>query len=229
MSSFDQSSFNNFVLENNVIGFFDKALLLKSGRESNWYVNWRTVAEDTFLLDQACDFVLEFTKTLELKVDTFYGVPEGATKLGILCQYKHAKASPEFQAGSHVLSMGRTKVKEHGDPKDKYFLGFPRKQVVILEDVTTTGGSLLKTIDDLQKANVNIACAIGLTNRLEVRDDGKSVKDAIMEKGVKYFNMSSAKDLLPLAYQKLKPGEQIAKAIEQEFANYGEEQIKLCS
>jgi orotate phosphoribosyltransferase len=40
--------------------------------------------------------------------------------------------------------MGRAKPKDHGDPKDRYFVGEPGGKVVILEDVTTTGKSLIE-------------------------------------------------------------------------------------
>ena len=46
-----------------------------------------SIAKDVFLLDKLTDFVVSFTKKLSLEPDCFYGVPEGATKLGILTQY----------------------------------------------------------------------------------------------------------------------------------------------
>jgi orotate phosphoribosyltransferase len=123
--------------------------------------------------------------------------------------------------------MGRAKPKEHGDPKDKYFLGIPSGKVIILEDVTTTGGSLLQTINSLKDIGVKIIAAIGLTNRNELRDDGKSVEEIILDKNVKYYSMSDAIELLPKIYNKLKPGEIVAKNIETYFKKYGIGEIKL--
>ena len=60
----EKHRFYDFIIENNVIGFFDEPLTLKSGRMSYWYVNWRTVAEDVFLLDKVSDFLLSFVKHL---------------------------------------------------------------------------------------------------------------------------------------------------------------------
>lgn len=225
--SFNQEEFNEFVLENNVVGFFKEPIKLKSGRMSNWYVNWRTPTSDAYLLDRLSDYVLSFAKQLHLNPDCFYGVPEGATKLGVLTQYKWAKQSSNYGKGSHVLAMGRGKPKEHGAPKDKYFVGQPQGKTIVIEDVTTTGGSLLSTIDALKEAGVDVIAAVGLTNRMEVRDDGKSVKQAVEEKGVKYYELSSALDLLPAVYKKLNPGDEIAKSIEQEFEKYGVEKLKL--
>ena len=233
MGQFEQEKFNQFVLNNGVIGFFEEAIKIKSGRMTNWYVNWRNVAEDTFLIDQLSDYVLAFCEELKqsgklsVEPQCFYGVPEGASKLGILCQYKFAKASANFAAGSHVLAMGRGKPKEHGVPKDKFFVGAPKGQTILLEDVTTTGGSLITTIEQLKDAEIPICAAIGLTNRMELRDDRSSVKEAVEALGVPYFYMSSAIELLPKAYAELNPGEAVAKSIEKEFEEHGMLALKL--
>ena len=116
--------------------------------------------------------------------------------------------------------MGRGKPKEHGAPKDKYFVGQPRGKTIIVEDVTTTGGSLLTTIDALADADVPVIAAFGLTNRMELRDDGKSVQQAVEAKDIPYHALSSAIQLLPEAYKRSKPGENIAKAIEEEFQKW---------
>jgi len=225
--SWDKSKFYSFIIENNVIGFFEKPLKLKSGRNSYWYVNWRNITEDTFLIDKLTDYLIDFVSSLELKPDCFYGVPEGATKLGIITQFKWAKVQSDYGQNEYKLAMGRAKPKEHGDPKDKYFLGIPNGKVIILEDVTTTGGSLLQTINNLKDIGINIIAAIGLTNRNELRDDGKSVEQIILDKNVKYYSMSNAIELLPKIYKKLKPGEFIAKNIENYFKKYGIAEIKL--
>ena len=227
MAKFNQQEFNQFILENNVIGFFKEPITLKSGRLSHWYVNWRNAAEDPFLLDQLIDYVIAFVEDLELKPDCFYGIPEGATKLGVITQYKWAKKSPNYGLRSHILAMGRGKPKAYGEPKDRFFIGQPKGKVVILEDLTTTGSSLLETIDNLTQVKAQIIAAIGLTNRMELGDDGKSVKEVVEEKGVPYFQMSNASELLPMIYEKLKPGEEIARKVEEYFQKYGIEQLKL--
>lgn len=227
MARFSQKEFNQFILKNNVVGFFTKPITLKSGRSSHWYLNWRNVAEDVFLLDKLTDFVIDFVEDLNLKPDCFYGVPEGATKLAIITQYKWAKKSPDYGLGSHPLVMGRGKPKEHGELKDRFFLGQPKGKIIVLEDVTTTGSSLLETIYHLNQIPVQIIAVISLTNRMELTNGKKSVKEAVEENGVPYFQMSNALELLPLAYEKLKPRKEIAKKIEEEFQEYGIEKLKL--
>jgi len=219
---FSQKEFNNFIVENKIIGLFEKPITLKSGRISNWYVNWRNVAEDVFLLDKLTDFIIAFVNDKKLEPTCFYGVPEGATKMGVLAQVKWAKSRNDYCQGVYTLAMGRGKPKEHGDPKDKYFVGTPKGNVVILEDVTTTGMSLLETVEQLKNIDVNIIAAIGMTNRNEVRDDGKTVEEALKEKGVKYYALSNATELLPIVCK----DKTNQKIIDEYFNKYGTEKIK---
>ncbi|MEK6959171.1 MAG: phosphoribosyltransferase family protein [archaeon] len=225
--AFDQKEFNKFIEESGVYGFFKDPITLKSGRKSNFYANWRNVVEDVYLTDKLADYLIEFAKSVGLNADTFYGVPEGATKLGVITQYKYAKSSGAYAKGSHVLAMGRATPKDHGAPKDKFFVGVPKGKVVVIEDVTTTGGSLITTLDGLKEAGIEVVGVISLTNRMEKRDDKLSVKEAIEKKGAKFYNMSTALEMLPIMYKKLLPGVDIAKAIEAEFNEFGVEKIKL--
>lgn len=224
---FDQSSFNRFALDNQVVGFYEKPILLKSGRESHWYVNWRKAAEDVYKLDRLAGYVLDFAKSQGMEPDTFYGVPEGATKLGIAAQFLLAWQSSNYGPGSHVVSMGRGKSKEHGQPQDRFFLGVPRGKTIVLEDVTTTGDSLLSTIGVLKGAGVKVIAALGMTNRMEKRSDGFSVEEAVRKTGVRYYALSKATDLLRETYLERQSGEEIARLVEKEFSQYGVENLIL--
>jgi len=154
-------------------------------------------------------------------------VPEGATKLGILAQCRWAQQQPDYAEGSHILAMGRAKPKDHGAARDRYFVGMPTGKVVVLEDVMTTGGSAIKSLEFLKDSGVDVVALIGLTDRMEKRDDGLSVREAVDTRGVPYYNMSSALEILPAIYGKLQPGEQIGRAIESEYSHYGVEPIRL--
>lgn len=228
MKTFNQKKFNEFILKNKIIGFFEKPIVLKSGRTSHWYVNWRNITEDVFLADLLSDFILSFIKSKKLKPNCIFGVPEGATKIAILSQYKLAKNSKNYGPKTHVLAMGRGKPKEHGELKDRYFLGVPKGKIIVLEDVTTTGSSLLETINVLKKIkNIKIIAAISLTNRMETDEKGESVQDLIEKAGVKYYQMSNTLELLPLAIKKFKPKRAIVNKIKEEFEKYGVLPLKI--
>lgn len=226
MREFNQEEYNIFLIENNVIGFFEEPIKLKSGRISNWYVNCRNLLDRVGVMDKLTDFVLAFADERNISADYFYGVPEGATKLAVILNYKKGKLdNNENQA----LVIGRGKPKEHGDPKDKYFIG-PAKEddkVIVIEDVTTTGGSLIDTVKHLQESNIDIIAAIGLVNRMERRDDGKSVEKIINELNVSYFAMGNSIDLLPMARDISKPSDSVMEEVEKYFDRYGIESLKL--
>lgn len=227
MPKFSKDAFLRFMVENRVVGFFDQPVKLSSGRRSHWYANWRTVTNDVCLVDQLADFLIDFVADLGLKPDAFYGVPEGATKLGLIATYKWAKAKSNFGPGSAPLPMGRGQAKEHGSPADRFFIGEPRGKIVVVEDVTTTGSSLLAALDQLRPVGATVLAAVGLTNRMERRDDGMSVEEAVKAKGIPYYALSEAKDLLPQVFKALAPGEKIGRAVEEEFGRYGAKRLKL--
>jgi orotate phosphoribosyltransferase len=225
--AFDQQAFNTFVVDSNVYGFFPQAITLKSGRTSHFYANWRDVVKDVWSTERLAGFVIDFVRDLGLQVDTFYGVPEGATKLGVIAQYLWARQQTGYGRDSHALAMGRAKPKEHGAPQDKYFVGVPKGKVIVIEDVTTTGGSSIKTLESLREAGIDIVALVSLTNRMEKRDDGSSVEQAVTAAGFRFHHMSNALDLLPGVYRRLQPGEAIGKVIEAEFAQYGVRPLHL--
>ena len=107
---FNQTNFNNFIIKNKIISLAEKPFTLKSGQESHLYINWRNISNDVALLETCAHYIIEFCETHNLNPDCFYGVPEGATKIGILTQYLWSKKQG-CSPGSHRLSMGRVKPK----------------------------------------------------------------------------------------------------------------------
>lgn len=243
---FDRQAFYRFILDRGVIGIFDEAITLKSGRKSHWYFNWRNPMANVLDAKKVAEFVLDFVDGIELLQNCFYGVPEGATKLGIICNMlfpwhdgRTPSSSAVFLKPWHTektlipgtffpLPMGRAKPKDHGDPKDRFFVGAPEGAVIVLEDVTTTGGSLLTTIKALKEAEIKIVAAIGLTNRMARQDDGRSVKEAVENlEGIPYHHMSSALDLLPMVIEEKKISKKIVDFIVDEFERFGVERLEL--
>ena len=155
-------------------------------------------------------------------------MPEGATGIGLLTMSTYAQGHGNYAKGSHRLSIGRTTPKDHGDPKDRYFVGAPRGNTILIEDVTTTGKSVLGQIDKIKRlGDVNIVAVIGLTNRMERRDDRTTVKEAVEATGALYFEMSKGPELLKLSYARAPFPEAITAHIEREFEQYGIEPLQL--
>ena len=230
---FDANKFADFIIENDVIGFFDEPILLKSGQQSNWYVNWRTPTSDVFLMNQITDFVLQFVNNLDLNQDCFLGVPEGATKLGVITQFKWASSQSGFMENKnkYKLPMGRKSPKSHGAPADKYFVGEPSGKVILLEDVVTTGGSMLEFLDSLKDAGINVVAIVSLSDRKAKLKGDKSISDLVRDRGVKYYSLSSAVSLLPKVYAKSYASKdsdnKLSQAVEAELAEHNLEQVSF--
>jgi len=185
----------------------------------------------------------------------------------ILAYYAFQKLGKDY-----TLILGRKKPKTHGMPQDRYFVGVPEGNILLLypeqqesfknwlssikevkeiyeiitpinektltmiqnssnliliEDVTTTGGSALKEIEELKKRNINVKAVIALFNRQEIRDDGKKVEEVFKEAGVKYYSMANASDILPLAIQSQKEKVKIIPRIQKYYSIYGTPDTKL--
>lgn len=223
-----KKNFHEFIIENDVIGFFQDPIELKSGRLSYFYVNWRDITSDVYLIDRLTDYIIQFAKELEFTRPCFLGVPEGATKIGILTQFKWAKLQKDYGKNEYILSMARGKPKKHGALKDRAYVGIPQDDVIVIEDVTTTGQSLIKTIDQLLELELNVIAAISLTNRDEKRSDGKTVEEIVQERGIPLKSMSHATELLPKVFEiKHKPNKKLARKIESYFNEYGIKPLNL--
>jgi orotate phosphoribosyltransferase len=224
---FDQEEFNNFIIDNNVVGFKEQDITLKSGRLSRWYANCRCLTDFAGIADKTANFIIEFAKEKGLECDYFYGVPAGATKLGVLLNYKiAARANNE----DFKLIIGREKPKDHGEAKDRFFIGplKPGDNVIAIEDVTTTGGSLITGIERLREAGVNVIASIGMVNRMEKRDDGLTVEEAIRQKfGIQHYSMSNAFDLLPIEFRRNPPSEDTRIHVQNYFSMYSIRGIEL--
>jgi orotate phosphoribosyltransferase len=103
---FKKEDFIDFALNNEVVGF--GKVTLKSGRDSYWYANWRKVSNDVYGIGKLADYVINFTLDLEIGPRNFMGVPEGATKLGIVTQYEWARRSKSLGSSNDESKREKT-------------------------------------------------------------------------------------------------------------------------
>ena len=218
--TFDKNSFNDFVIHRKIMTVSPTPFRLKSGKESHLYINWRQASNDVHSLDLAADFVLNFAQAHGIMPDCFFGVPEGATKLGILSTYKLAKSSPHYGCDSHCLPMGRGKIKDHGKPEDRYYIGLPQGQkTIVIEDVTTTGGSLIECIDLLRESGVTVIGALTLTNRQEDPTALQSLFKTRYHGECPFYALTTLGDLLNRFIETTDEPESIRTLLTKEFPN----------
>ncbi len=155
MPKFNKQEFHTFLLQNQVVGLVPDGITLKSGRISYWYANCRNLTDQVGKAQTLVRYLLDFVQDENLDFDFFYGVPEGITKLSILANYIHGQ---NCNNPGQPLVMGRSQPKPHGDPKDRFFIGPVRQghRVIVIEDVTTTGESLLKALEIINSAGLKI-------------------------------------------------------------------------
>lgn len=187
--------FDTFLIESGVVGFKDDSITLKSGKISYWYANCRNLSKNFSTLETTAYVVVDFIQKnnlLDGSIDAVLGVCEGATLLGYEVHRKLVKES--FITDS--IFLPRVKTKEHGDIANKYWTtGIVPKKVIVIEDVTTTGGSAISFCKNLRDSGVEVACVVGLINRMQL-DNGKTVVDSFKENLLTYYNVTDAQNIL---------------------------------
>jgi orotate phosphoribosyltransferase len=139
-------------------------ITLASGRKSDFYFNLKP----TMLDPEGAALLAELTyETLkDEKFDYIGGLEMGAVPLaGAIAQLSWLKGHPI------AAFFVRKKPKEHGArlaveglAKGETLQG---KRIVIVEDVTTTGGSAIKAIDAVRQAGGNVALVLSMVDREE--------------------------------------------------------------
>src|SRR5436190_24372612 len=139
-------------------------ILLASGRESDYYIDMRPTtvhpAGATCVGELICDALegmdVEFVGGLEM------GAVPVATSVAIASHRRGGKLQAFFV---------RKKPKDYG--AKKLIEGLPKgatlkgRNVVVLEDVTTTGSSSMQAVEALRKEGANIVCVLTIVDRLE--------------------------------------------------------------
>jgi len=139
-------------------------IMLASGRESDFYFDLRPTtihpAGATCIGELICDAVDG------MAVDFVGGLEAGAIPIAT------AVAIASHRRGGNLQAFFvRKKAKDHG--AKKMIEGLPKgetlngKNVVIVEDATTTGGSSMQAVSLLREEGANIVCVLTIVDRLE--------------------------------------------------------------
>ena len=130
--------------------------VLKSGQESNIYIDLRKIMGNPKLLNKIC---LNLSNLIECDLSNtiICGVPTGA-----LCY-----ATNISQILNIPMILVRYNKKKYGLKKQIEGLSDDEKlyNCILIEDVVTTGGSCLEVIDILEKNNINVIQIISVISR----------------------------------------------------------------
>ena len=157
---------------------------LASGKESDYYIDGRLTTLDSAGLKLIGEIFLDEILT-EPEITTVGGPTMGADPI---------VGSVLTQAGDREIAMDgflvRKEAKDHGT--GKLIEGNLKEgaKVAVVEDVVTTGGSVLKAIYALEKAGAVISKVLVIVDR-EEGAEGK-----FKELGYEYFSIFKISDLL---------------------------------
>jgi len=139
-------------------------ILLASGRESDYYIDMRPTTVHP--VGATCVGELIVDALERLRVDFVGGLEMGAVPIAT------AVAIASHARGRDIEAFFvRKKPKDHG--AKKLVEGLPKgetlkgKNVVVVEDVTTTGGSALQAVAALREEGANIVLVLTIVDRLE--------------------------------------------------------------
>ncbi|MDR1992621.1 MAG: orotate phosphoribosyltransferase [Nitrososphaerota archaeon] len=159
----------------------DKPFILASGDESWVFFDCKQVTQNSEGISLVAEIFFEMVKDYHL--DAIGGIQTGAIPIcTAVAQLSYLKGLP-IQA-----FWVREKRKDHGT-MNKIEGGLqPNSRVVVVDDVTTKGTSVLKAIDEVLEINCQIAAVITLVDR------EAGARDIIEQTGLKYRSIFKKSD-----------------------------------
>ncbi len=145
------TDFAKSLFDINAIRFGD--FLLKSGKRSPVYLDLRSIISYPLLLQQVADMMAE--RIQETPINRVCGVPYAALPLA-------TALSLQTQI---PLLIKRKEAKGYGTKKIIEGEYHPNDEILLLEDVVTSGQSLLETIAELEKEGLKIGKIITVVDR----------------------------------------------------------------
>jgi len=163
--------------------YFREKIILSSGKESDYYIDARLITLTAEGASLCAALMLEAVN--DLKYDAIGGPTLGADPL------IGAINVLSFQAGKPLNTfIIRQQAKAHG--KGKMVEGPPLKsgaQVVIIDDVATTGKAFVHSIDVLTQMNIKVLKALCIVDR------GEGAKEAVAQKGCELLSIFKATEI----------------------------------
>jgi len=165
--------FATFLHQNGIIKFGD--FTLASGKKSSYYVDLRLVSSYPIEFRKMIKY-LENEITQDVGLDNFdsiVSVPTGGLIIASALAIETVKP----------LIYVRSKPKDYGTSKSVEGKIHDGMSVVMIDDVATTGGSVVNAIKSLNEVNISVKDAYVIVNRMEGADE------ALLELGVKIHSI----------------------------------------
>jgi orotate phosphoribosyltransferase len=166
--------------------------VLASGRRSSLYVDCRLTTmspEGQLLIGRAA---LAALRESGWPVDAVGGLTLGADPISYAIAHASALEAEAGTGGMIRAFTVRKEAKQHGTGKLIEGPFAAGDQVVVVEDVITTGGSALKAVEAIRAAGGNVIGVLALVDREE------GGREALEAAGLTVLSLVTATDLSPL-------------------------------
>jgi orotate phosphoribosyltransferase len=158
-------------------------VVLASGRESDYYFDLKPAMLDPDGAGLLADLILNAIQGVS--ADCVGGVEMGAVPL-IAPVAMRSPAFGRYLPGFFV----RKAVKDHGTKKRVDGTDIAGKTVVLLEDVTTTGGSAMDAVKAVEEAGAKVALVLSILDR------GEGAAELYAQAGVPFKSLFRAEEFL---------------------------------
>lgn len=202
-----QKNFLTLALEANALKFGE--FTLKSGRKSPYFFNASALIEHGSL-DELGEILAAKVKDSNLEFDMIFGPAYKGIFLGSILATKLSKQ------GNMPICFNRKEVKDHGEG-GSLIGALPKGNVLIIDDVVSSGLAIREALAFLRNYNVNIVGALVTLDRQEQGQNSKLMASSeLINEGLNVLSIISLNDLLDA-------GEIIDESVLQSIRNYRDE------
>ncbi len=161
-------------------------VVLASGRESDFYFDMKPAMLDPDGATLMAELIRQ--QIQDVKADCVGGLEMGAVPLIAPV----AMRSAEFGRPLPGFFV-RKAVKDHGTKKRVDGADIAGKAVIILEDVTTTGGSAMDAVKAVEEAGATVALVLSIVDR------GEGAAELYAKAGIPFASLFRAEEFLAVA------------------------------
>ena len=182
-----QKNFLRLALEANALKFGE--FTLKSGRKSPYFFNASALIEHGSL-DKLGEILAAKVKDSNLEFDMIFGPAYKGIFLGSILATKLSKEK------NTPICFNRKEVKDHGEG-GSLIGALPKGNVLIIDDVISSGLAIREALDYLRNYDVNVAGALVTLDRQEQGQNSKLMASSeLIDEGLNILSIISLDDLL---------------------------------
>jgi len=193
--------FSIFLHENKIIRFGD--FTLASGKKSPYYVDLRLVPSYPHQFRKMVKYLQdEIIKDTGLdKFDSLVSVPTGGLVIASALAIEIVKP----------LIYVRSKPKDYGTSKSIEGKIWEGLKAVMIDDVATTGGSVVNGIKSLTEAKIKIEDAYVIVNRME------GAEEALKEQGVTLHSITNVMQITKSLHEQNLVGDDVLQKVQEQI------------